>query len=123
MFICALLVLARGLDIGPVTLRVNGVDRTYRLVALNESRGVASVIGPNITLGHGNASQGGSQGTRVWVANDGSMGPHSYVNFRLLGQPPSHPLHVTHKLSHDPRANTRAEFDLHSTSNLMEARA
>jgi len=78
-----LVMMAAASDQGQITLTIDGVDAHYQIVALNESVGFVNVSGRSLTLQHGNVSD---QGTRIWVAKDGSMAPDSYAQFPLLGK-------------------------------------
>ncbi len=83
--------LARGWDAGAFRISVDGVEKEFRIVALNESRGFVRIDDSDrraLTLAHGvyrNASET-SQGTRIWVGKNGQMEANSYVYFNLLNK-------------------------------------
>eukprot|EP00966_Prymnesium_polylepis_P330786 7386401-Prymnesium_polylepis.1 len=74
---------------GTLTLTMDGVPRGFEVVALpNTPASIVNVSGSTLELGHGPGPQPApglerSQGTRLWLANDGSLSADSYVKFSL----------------------------------------
>ena len=83
--------LARGWDAGEFHISVDGVQKSFRIVGLNESRGLVRIDDGDrktLTLTHGvygNASET-SQGTRIWASKSGRMESNSYAYFDLLNK-------------------------------------
>ena len=79
-------------DHGAVTVRVDGVAHQYTVAALNTtSSSLVNVSGSTIRLQRGPDSQG----TRLWVAHNGSLAADSYAYFSLLGKRLSYDLDLS----------------------------